>query len=72
MSAYTRHPDATASCAFCVKPLPVVNGQLQPWRAANGMFFCNEFCADDAEEALFQSHGRTGRKADELRGYAAN
>jgi hypothetical protein len=72
MSAYTHYTDAAASCAFCIKPLPVVNGQLQPWRAASGLFFCNEFCADDAEEARFQSHGRTERKADDLRGYATN
>jgi hypothetical protein len=60
MNAYTHFADARACCAFCVKPLPIVNGELQPWRAANGQFFCNEFCADDAEEALFQSHHRGG------------
>jgi hypothetical protein len=48
--------DAAACCAHCRKPLPVVNGQLQPWRAPSGLFFCNEFCADDAEEASFQKH----------------
>src|SRR5262249_55535226 len=48
--------DATACCAFCNKALPVVNGQLQPWRVPSGLFFCNEFCADDAEEASFQKH----------------
>jgi hypothetical protein len=63
MSAYHRYPDAAACCAFCAKPLPVINGQLQPWRAASGQFFCNEFCADDAEEARFQSRGRTERSA---------
>jgi len=47
---------ATTCCAFCGKALPVVNGQLQPWRAPSGLFFCNEFCADDAEEANFQKH----------------
>ena len=57
------HPDAAACCAFCGKPLPIVNGQLQPWRDASGLFFCNEFCADDADEARFQSHGRADRKA---------
>jgi hypothetical protein len=56
MSAFTQYTDAAARCAFCVKPLPTVNGELQPWRAASGLFFCNEFCADDAEEARFQSH----------------
>jgi hypothetical protein len=28
--------------------------------------FCNEFCADDAEEARFQSHHRAERKANNL------
>ena len=62
MSAYNHLTDAAACCAFCGRPLPVINGQLQPWRAANGLFFCNEFCADDADEARFQSHRRTDRK----------
>ena len=67
MSVCTLHTDAATSCAFCARPLPIVNGQLQPWRAANGLFFCNEFCADDAEEARFQNHGRaTSRGHDPL------
>jgi hypothetical protein len=66
MNAYTHFGDATAWCAFCVKPLPIVNGELQPWRAASGQFFCNEFCADDAEEARFQSHRRANRRANDL------
>ena len=66
MSAYTHHTDAPTCCAFCVKPLPIVNGELQPWRAASGQFFCNEFCADDAEEARFQSHRRADRRASDL------
>ena len=67
MSAHSRYTDAAARCAFCVKSLPIVNGQLQPWRAASGLFFCNEFCADDAEEARFQSRGRAYHKAHDLR-----
>ena len=63
MNAFTRGIDATKNCAFCGKALPIVNGQLQPWRAPDGQFFCNEFCADDAEEVRFQNHGRTDRKA---------
>jgi hypothetical protein len=66
MNAYTHFTNATACCAFCVKPLPIVNGELQPWRAASGQFFCNEFCADDAEEARFHSHRREDRKANNL------
>jgi hypothetical protein len=61
MGADTHPTDAAARCAFCAKPLPIVNGELQPWRAASGQFFCNEFCADDAEEANFQSHHTSDR-----------
>jgi hypothetical protein len=57
--------DAATRCAFCRKALPVVNGQPQPWRASNGQFFCNEFCADDAEEASFQK--RCGRLTVEVK-----
>jgi hypothetical protein len=66
MSAFTQYTDAAARCAFCVKPLPTVNGELHPWRAPSGLFFCNEFCADDAEEERFQSHHRADRKANNL------
>jgi hypothetical protein len=62
MSAFTRHVDVTTRCAFCGKSLPMVNGQMHPWRASNGQFFCNEFCADDAEEMRFQTHGRVDRE----------
>jgi hypothetical protein len=65
MDARALNPDATEFCAFCRKPLPIMNGQLQPWRAPSGLFFCNEFCADDAEEARFQSRGRADRKSSE-------
>jgi hypothetical protein len=57
--------DPAACCAFCGKHLPVVNGEVQPWRAADGQFFCNEFCADDSEEVRFRRHGRAERKAHE-------
>jgi hypothetical protein len=49
-----------------VKPLPIMDGELRPWRAPSGEFFCNEFCADDAEEARFQSYRRPDRKANNL------
>jgi hypothetical protein len=61
MSAFTQCADVTA-CAFCGKSLPIVDGQVQPWRAPNGQFFCDEFCADDAEEMRFQRNGRANRK----------
>lgn len=63
--AITTKKGTTSCCAFCGKALPIVNGVVQPWRAADGQFFCNEFCADDAEEVRFRSHGQARRKAHE-------
>jgi len=65
MSEYLKDTDAATRCEFCGKQLPTVNGELQPWRAPNGQFYCNEFCADDAEEVRFRRHGRAERKAHE-------
>jgi hypothetical protein len=62
-SHYLRYIDVTTCCAFCSKSLPIVNGEMQPWRASSGQFFCDEFCADDAEEVCFQRHGRAHRMA---------
>ena len=61
MNTYPLHAEGMACCAFCRRALPIVNGQLHPWRASSGLFFCHEFCADDAEEASFQK--RIGRIA---------
>jgi hypothetical protein len=66
MNASTQFTGAVACCAFCIKPLPIVDGELRPWRSASGRFFCNEFCADDAEEARFQSYHRADRRATDL------
>jgi hypothetical protein len=63
MGAYSQHTAAPARCAFCAKPLTIVNGELQIWRNTSGQFFCNEFCADDAEEARFHSHRKAYRNA---------
>jgi hypothetical protein len=41
-------------CAFCRKPLPTLNGELRAWRSPDGQSFCNEFCADDYDEARFR------------------
>lgn len=65
MNTYTGDTDLAASCVFCSKRLPILNGELQPWRSPNGQFFCNEFCADDYEEARFRRHGRADHKAHE-------
>jgi hypothetical protein len=62
MGAGTHPTDAATRCSFCAKRLPIVNDELQPWRAASGQFFCNEFCADDAEAASFRSHRRAGHR----------
>jgi hypothetical protein len=66
MSACIQYNGAAACCAFCAKPLPIVDGELRPWRAPNGLFFCDEFCADDAEEARFHSHRRAERRANDF------
>jgi hypothetical protein len=63
MNECLRTSAAASRCAFCGKHLPIVNGELQPWRAPSGEFFCNEFCADDAEEVRFRRHGKAERKA---------
>jgi len=66
MSPHSQHVSAPARCAFCTKPLPILNGELQPWRDTTGQFFCNEFCADDAEEARFHSYRKAYSKPSEL------
>jgi len=65
MNECLNETDAASRCAFCGKRLPIANGELQPWRSPSGEFFCNEFCADDAEEVRFRRHGRAERKAHE-------
>jgi hypothetical protein len=45
---------APTNCAHCNQPFPMVNGHLQAWRSSTGGYFCNEFCAEDTEEAFFQ------------------
>ena len=62
MQSYWPYSDAHTCRAFCRKLLPVNDGQVLAWRSTNGLFFCTEFCADDAEEALFQSRGRSDRQ----------
>jgi hypothetical protein len=49
---------APTTCAHCKQPFPVVKGQVEVWRSATGDHFCNEFCAEDAEEASFKYHRR--------------
>jgi hypothetical protein len=56
---------ARTCCAFCGKSFPIVAGQRRFWRSPNGLFFCNEVCADDAEEVTFQNLRRSNRKGYE-------
>ena len=42
---------APAKCAHCGQPFRIGDHQVECWRSSDGSFFCNEFCADDAEEA---------------------
>ena len=35
------------NCAYCRNPL----NPLSEWRASDGGFYCNEFCADAADDA---------------------
>ena len=50
--------DAPTTCAHCKRPFPVVIGHVEAWRTSVGGYFCNEFCAEDEEEASFQDHMR--------------
>jgi hypothetical protein len=47
-----------AKCAHCGQPFRIKDQQVECWRSTGGAFFCNEFCADDAEEAAFQLRSR--------------
>jgi hypothetical protein len=46
------------ACAHCGQPFRVIDRSVECWRSPTGQFFCNEFCADDFEEAAFQSRSR--------------
>ena len=44
----------SSHCAHCNQPLASANGRVHAWRSSMGGFFCNEFCAEDDEEAAGQ------------------
>jgi hypothetical protein len=46
-------------CMFCGEPFRRRDGFVEFWRTATGDHFCSEFCADDAEEALFKKRHAT-------------
>ncbi len=71
MSDHPHTNGASRCCAFCGRPLPVVGNLIQPWRSPTGLFFCNEFCADDAEEASFQNRRKPRRQDGEDRRWVA-
>jgi hypothetical protein len=52
-------------CMFCGEPFRARDGYVEFWRTSAGQHFCSEFCADDAEEALFRMRraGASGRTA---------
>lgn len=45
---------APTHCAHCKQPLLLINGHVEAWRSSNGGYYCNEFCAEDDEEAAVQ------------------
>jgi hypothetical protein len=49
-----RAGDIDLCCAVCRKRLATLNGELLAWRSPDGQFFCDEFCADDYDEARFR------------------
>jgi hypothetical protein len=55
VSAHEFKNVALTKCAHCGQPFCITNDQVECWRSTEGTFFCNEFCADDAEQAKFQS-----------------
>jgi hypothetical protein len=46
------------ACQHCGDPLPIKDGVLTAWRSTSGAFFCNEWCAEDAEEANWRNRRR--------------
>ena len=52
-------------CMFCGEAFRPRDGYVEFWRTSAGQHFCSEFCADDAEEALFRMRrgGASGRTA---------
>jgi hypothetical protein len=50
-------------CAHCGQLFRIKDNHVESWRSLDGKFFCNEFCADDAEEAAFQFRSRARRNS---------
>jgi hypothetical protein len=46
-------------CMFCGEPFSRREDFVEFWRTASGDHFCSEFCADEAEEALFRQRHTT-------------
>jgi hypothetical protein len=45
---------APTMCARCDRPFLIVNSHVEAWRSSDGRYFCNEFCAEEADQAAFQ------------------
>lgn len=54
-SAHEFKNAAQTKCAHCGEPFRIKDNHVECWRTSDGEFFCNEFCADDAEQTKFQS-----------------
>jgi hypothetical protein len=55
---YALKDGAPSKCTHCGEPFRIKDDRVNCWRSSSGNFFCNEFCADDAEEAAFQRRSR--------------
>jgi hypothetical protein len=66
VNSYELKKGVQTACDHCGQPFPIIHDLIQCWRSSGGRFFCKEFCADDAEEAVFQS--RTQKPRMEGRG----
>ena len=41
---------APARCQHCGQPFQVADKHVAAWRSSDGRYYCNEFCAEGAEE----------------------
>ena len=58
INSYELKNGVATKCAHCGQPFRITEGRMECWRSSTGALFCTEFCADDAEEALFQSRSK--------------
>jgi hypothetical protein len=63
VNLYELKNGGASKCAHCGQPFRITDSGVECWRSSIGALFCNEFCADDAEEALFQSRWSVRRSS---------